>query len=344
MKTNSGYYNAFPLLSRGAIINFVVSLRNKGKTTTFLKRAYRRFVKHGYGTYWIRRTVDEKTSTKREFITPKRCKILGAKMEDFKLRGDTLLAKRGDKFHPFVRFLAVSAYRDERSADDSRFREMVFDEYQATPAEFRRYNGNEAQDFFDLFISKKRDGKMKVFFLGNKESYANPYHRYFGIPEISDKMDGFYIFAGGGICLEVNNDPAPENKNAYESKLAKIIENTPYKNYMYAGETKNALTANIAKLPKVARHYCNIDFGSPFTISVTENGFHFHELTDTKRRILVDDIHRASKYRDPIIFTAIDKKRFDRLILALKQNRVFFTTPAIAENAVKFFQKIGVPM
>ena len=340
---DNGYYNARPLISRGAIVNFVVSLRSKGKTCTFLRRAWRRFLRHGYGTYWVRRTEDERKKAQRKLIDPKRCKIMGAHMEDFKTKGDTIFAKRRGKWEPFLTFIAVSGYRDERSADDTRFREIVFDEYQTTPQAYRRYVGNEARDFFDLFFSKKRENPMRVFFLGNKESYANPYHAYFGVPEINDNMDGFYTFAGGSICLEVNNEPPPKITNAYERKFSRLLDATPYKAYLTEGATKNALTACISPLPRQRRAWANVDVGRPMTIYGTPDGYIFAPMSDEGRGVFVDSIHTAAKYRRTIMLMSCDRHRFDPLVRALRNNRVRFTEPAIAEHAQRFFQKIGVP-
>lgn len=340
---NNGYYTARPIVSRGAIVNFVVSLRSKGKTCAFLRRAWRRFLKHGYGTYWVRRTEDERKKAQRKLIDPNRCKIIGAHMDDFKSEGDTIYGKRDGKWQPFLTFIAVSGYRDERSADDTRFRDIVFDEYQTTPQAYRRYVGNEAQDFFDLFFSKKRETQMRVFFLGNKECYANPYHAFYGIPEINDRMDGFYLYAGGSICVEVNNELPPKISSSYERKFEKLLAATPYKAYLTGGATKNALTTCVAPLPARHRVWCNIDFGRPLTIYVTPDGYVFDDLRDHSRPVFVGDAHIACNYRRSVLFLSRDKDRFAPLVRAMRNNRVRFTSAAIAEHATKFFQKIGVP-
>lgn len=340
---DNGYYTARPVVSRGAIVNFIVSLRSKGKTCAFLRRAWRRFQRHGYGTYWVRRTDDERKNALDKLIDPKKCRIIGAKMADFKRKGNTIYGKRGTRWQPFLTFIAVSSYRDERSADDERFREIVFDEYQTTPQAYRRYVGNEAQDFFDLFFSKKREISMRVFFLGNKESYANPYHAFFGIPEIRDDMDGFYLYAGGSICVEVNNEAPPKRTTTYERKFARLLDATPYKHYLNSGATKNALTACVSPLPRARKHWVNIDFGRPLTIYATPAGYHFDDMRDPGRGCFVGDVHTASKYRRSFLYLSKDRDRFAPLIRALRNNKVRFTSAAVAEHAQRFFQKIGVP-
>ena len=336
------FYNARPIISRGAVFNFILSLRNKGKTTSFKLRAYKRFIRHGYGTIWLRRTDEETKIAKKNFYPPKLQKLLNLSPDDLRLEGKYLYCKRRGKWAKMIEFCSVSSFRDERSNDDNTFNEIVFDEYQATPHAYNRYRGNEAADFIDFFISKKRNDKMRVFLLGNKEAYDNPYHRYFGIPAVLDDMDGFYHY-GNGICLEVNNDPAPENKNQYETKVQNALMRTPYYQYLKDGKTKTATYTSIRDLPVNAVLWCNFDFGVPIAVYRYNGDYYFTKLRDCRRRVVVLTEERGRLYPAPWYYLSTDKPRFDLLRIAAKNNRVYYTDPAIAESALTILQKIGAP-
>ena len=61
------WYNSTELQSYNAIFNFVIAVRNNGKTTAFKIRALKRFLKRGKKTIWVRRFKNEIKATKKKF-------------------------------------------------------------------------------------------------------------------------------------------------------------------------------------------------------------------------------------------------------------------------------------
>ena len=61
--------DGFAVTSRGAVFSFVNTNRNFGKTWLFKKRAFKRALKHGRKTIWVRRFKKEAKEAAAKFFT-----------------------------------------------------------------------------------------------------------------------------------------------------------------------------------------------------------------------------------------------------------------------------------
>ena len=162
MNEHYGDQKGLLLLSHNAIFNFVNSNRNYGKTWTFKKRAFRRALKHGKKTIWLRMFKKETKEAIATFFSSsdlrKYCGIELFNAEtgkgNVKQEGKTFYFRKNEK-SPWIWFLKIFSLNDNdavRSADDVDVDTIIFDEYTKTAEKYKRYRGAIVNDFIDIFI------------------------------------------------------------------------------------------------------------------------------------------------------------------------------------------------
>ena len=90
----NGYWAALAIFSYNAPINLVRFSRGWGKSTCFKIRAYRRFIRRGKGTVWVRMTKGETKKTRDTFLNKKFFKLTGADPEKVRINGDYIEGQR----------------------------------------------------------------------------------------------------------------------------------------------------------------------------------------------------------------------------------------------------------
>lgn len=146
------------LMSYGAILNFIIDNRDSGKSTQFKKRALMRAIKHSTMTVWVRRYKDEITPCKAEFLNDKFFAVLkqdyGDKFnkEDFKIKDNYAYYKN----KKFVYFINAGKCKSDKGIDAENIDTIVFDEFMTDDKKYNYYRGNEVEDFFTIFFTKKR--------------------------------------------------------------------------------------------------------------------------------------------------------------------------------------------
>lgn len=119
MEKSIKHYSAIKLLSYNAIYNFIVTNRNYGKTWAFKRRAWRRAIKHGKKTLWLRTFKKEVKEASIKFYASrdlqKFCGIVPydkeTKKGNFKQVGNTFYYKKvinGYGFYKYVPLVIVT--------------------------------------------------------------------------------------------------------------------------------------------------------------------------------------------------------------------------------------------
>ena len=126
------------LLSYNAIFNFVQSNRNYGKTWTFKRRAFRRAMKHGKKTIWLRMFKEETKEAVATFFSSADLRTYcGVELfnpetgkGNVKQEGKTFYYRRNEKapWEWFLKVFTLSNPDAVRSADDVKVDTIVFDE------------------------------------------------------------------------------------------------------------------------------------------------------------------------------------------------------------------------
>lgn len=343
-----GFYSLLPILSYCCVFMFIIGARNLGKTTAAKVRAIKRFNKKGYKTVWVRRFKKEADKAARKWITPKSnkllCELAGISTKDIFCKGRVVYLRRKGKkdFEPFLEIVSVSEFSVNRSADDPRVRDIVYDEFTTTPEKYRHYRGNEVRDFIDLVVSVKRIHPVRVFFLGNKESELNPYFKYFGIPQPERSFAGIRTYKNGSIAVEVRDDLPDAVQTAYDDKFTAALSGTEYLDYLTDGKYKTESVKTV-KTPKKARFYAAFNFGNPITIFYYAGCFYASYGIDKTRLVYTNGKANCYgvKYRKEIVFQTYDRSTFAGLICGIKLEKLYYTSVAAFEAFLPIKKALG---
>lgn len=342
------------VLSRNAIITAVLSNRNYGKTWTFKKRAFKRALKHGKKTIWLRLFKKEVKEAIASFFKSKDLRAYcGIKMYDkdtckdgnCKQIGNTFFYRK--KVHGkwtrwdwFLKLYCVNDQDAVRGADDVDTDTVVFDEFTKEPHKYVRYRGNIVTDFIDIFFSTKREHQVRCIIIGNKESYNNPFFTYFGIKPLPTSYEGIRSFRKGSfIVQQINNLPFTDTE--YDKKLFELFKGTPYGDYLYSSEYKNKMPFKPRKAPHTATLYCQLSIKSMPLKILCDNGFYYvNDKIDKTKRVFCDAV--TNKYSNENLLVKRYKRYFTGLIDALADNRVYYSSPAVYESMMPFLQWLSI--
>ena len=338
------------LLSHNAIFNFVSTNRNFGKTWAFKRRAFRRALKHGKKTIWLRMFKEE---TKEAIATFFQSKDLRAycgielydpetKKGNVKQDGKTFYFRKNER-SPWIWFLKVFTISNPdavRSADDVDVDTIIFDEYTKTREKYARFRGNVVNNFIDILFSAKREHEIRCIFLGNKEGFANPFFSYFGITPPPPSWEGIRTYRQGSIALQQLNNEAPTDGD-YNGKMAAALAGTAYGNYIYKSDYKAATGLKPRKTPYNASLYVQLMIkATPLKISFLDGFFYVNRRIDENKPIYCDVLqHRFSRER---LLVRRQKRFFTGYIEALADNRVYYDDELTHEAMAPFMQWLGV--
>lgn len=241
-------------------LNFIVSTREDGKTTTLLNKFKRKFIKTGRPTILIRRLQADITDA---YITS-----LEKVMNKFK--GDTekaihLTYKKGtikegivelyngDKLMFVVIALATPLQRTK-----SLFIEnpayFFFEEFIVDTRKGEKYLKGEVERFKEIYTTFYREGETapKVYFAGNPYSMYNPYFVAYGIDAKELIKKG--IVTKGNVAVQYHRLSAGLLEKIREkNSLFKETDDDRYLRYALLGEAVNDDNINI--LPKLPPNF-----------------------------------------------------------------------------------------
>lgn len=344
----SKHYDGFDVTTRGAVFNFINSNRNYGKTWCFKKRAFKRALKHGKKTIWVRRFKKEAREAAAKFFTSKDLqKFCGIEMYDAvtktgncKQAGNVFYVYRNGKWEWFLQVVAMHDAGNMRGVDDVNLDTIIYDEYRTTPERYAMYRGNEVTDFIDIFFSVKREHEVRCFFLGNKESASDPFAHYFGLPELPDSFEGIRMYRHGSICVQQINNGQNVASDEYGEKVKNLLAGTAYGSYVYDSTTKNKASVRLKKCPKDSDLYVQLKIkGVYLSININCGMFYVKNLCDLSRPIYTDEHTAAPRH---FLLTKRLKRFFTALENALIDSRVFYETQKTYESILPFYKWLGI--
>lgn len=347
------YYNALLVLSYNAVLTIIRTTRNTGKTWAFEIRAWRRAIKHGKRTLWLRTFKKEvRQAIKKLYHSKdlqKKCGIIPYNAKNnaknntgnFKREGNAFYYRKNNKslWRVFMEVFAVSDANALRSADDVDTDTIVYDEADSTIDKQHRYHGNIVTDFIDAFISTKREHKVRCILLCNKESIRNPFIVYFNLPPLPMSFEGIRQYKGGSIVIEQRNTK-PKDDTEYDNKVNKMLEGTAYGNYL-KGAYKNSVAIRKRKAPLQAYLYVQLDIsGYKINISVLDGNYYVSNHIDSMRRVCV--LKPLNKYKNELLLIKRFKNNFINLMNALADNRVYYDNEVTYEAIQPFYEWLGI--
>lgn len=354
IKKHYGDKDGLRVLSYNGIITAILTNRNYGKTWTFKKRAFKRALKHGKKTLWLRlfkKEVKEATAT---FFNSKDLQnYCGLSIYDKDNNKEGNLKQVGSTFYYrkkvngkwtrwnwFLKLYALSDADAVRSADDVDVDTIVFDEFTKTPNKYKRYFGNMVTDFIDILFSSKREHQVRCIMLGNKESVSNPFFVYFGIKALPASYEGIKTYRKGSFVVQQINNKE-ETQSNYGTKLNELLKGTAYGNYIYNDAYKLANGFKPRKTPSNANLYVQLYLNNQALKISVLNGFYYVNMkVDNNKRIYCDML--PHKFKNELLLVKKQKRYFVALINALADNRVYYDNEATYEAIQPFYNWLSI--
>lgn len=239
------YYTARPVLSKGAIFNYICSDRSDGKTFDCKIRALEDYALSRDITVYCRRF---KTELPRETCENFFNDVVGdnkpekQKYRDlygkWKFKGSTkgvqVSLDDGKTWDWLIFFMPITMSGKRKSALDpfvQRIFTVDFDEYYPLDD---RFAPNEMTSIIELWKSLDRDRDILQFnLLGNKIKPFSPFLDYFGI-EVSIDKDKVRLYRDGTIAVQIYASKEHRTKRA-KSRFSKAVEGTEYEGYNLGG-------------------------------------------------------------------------------------------------------------
>lgn len=336
------------LISYGAILNFIIDNRNSGKTTQFKKRALIRNLKHGTITCFARRFEKEIKKFKKEFFNKKFFKVLQHDFPDKKFNKDDFKIKDNYAYYKefrFAYFIYIKDAQADKGIDEDAIDTIVYDEFMTTDSRYNFYRGDEVKDFFDIFMTKKRkhaDGSeshVKIFMLGNRESFFNPYYTFFDLPYMSIEFTGIKTFRNGAIALLQLNTPVLESKTDYDIKLQNLIKNTPLEKY-WNGDNAKAIHIDFEKPSKNALIYASFDFG--YGVSLYTEKSKIYVVSGVRKDKTIFTKKSNIKYKHNYVISQRDKSLFELMRKYYKLNLIRYENAICYDAFNKIIEYIGI--
>lgn len=353
---NENWYNAQPIISHNAILNFIMGGRNIGKTWAFKRRSVRRALKKGKKTIWVRRTIKEASECAETFFGSKDlqefCGISIYNKEsnpqgNIKHLGRRYFIKPGKKWEWFIKIIALCEWKTMRSSDDIDTDTIIFDEFTTTPEKYLQYRGNEARDLIDLSISIMRQHEVKIFLMGNKESVSNPIISYFNIPPMPLKWQGIKLFKKGTIAVQQRNDGV-NTQTEFKKRLNTLLSGTDYGDYLQKATYKNQPRVIIKTPPKGVKGWLqlfwrgkHIKLWRDTTAIPQRPEIYVTGTNDLNATIFTDETQKRFKSQIQLQ-KRLHKKYFRLLEQTVSDNRIAYATYADYENIIAFYAWLGI--
>lgn len=226
------FYSYDKLLSRNALLNFVIGERGVGKTLGAKKFCVSDFIKNNHEFVYIRRYKTELDKACSGFF--KDLQACGY-FDDLELT-----VKKNKGIYTFKMDGQVIGYGIAlttsvilKSTAFPNVKNVIFDEFLINQGTSYRYLTDEVTQFLEVIESIGRLRDLRIMLLGNATTVSNPYFAYFDLtlPYNSE----FKMFKNNLIC--VNYIKNYEYRNAKrKSKFGQLIADTDYGSYAIDNE------------------------------------------------------------------------------------------------------------
>lgn len=246
------WWNPNNILSRNAMLNFILGPRGCGKSYGAKKFVTNRFITKGEQFVYVRRFKTELSNAMLKGKTPIFFNQVASEFEGHKLTNtkDTFIVD--DKIAGWA--IPLSTASIQKSATFEGVKTIIFDEFIIDKGNLH-YLNNEVEAMLDLLETIARLRDVRVFFLANSITIANPYFIYFDLT--LPYNSNFKMFKNGNICVEyIENLKYSETKK--KTKFGQIVEGTNYGSYAIDNTFLRDNHFFIEKKPGTARHFFNL--------------------------------------------------------------------------------------
>lgn len=256
----SAYVDYHPLLTRGAIWNFLTGHRSAGKTYGFKDWGIRDWKKHGNEMIYLRRYESELEDRYTFFDD------IAEKYEnyDFRTKGYTMQAKKVGKNTSWQRmghFRWLSTQQARKGGDYSKCNKIMFDEFIIENTRNMHYLTNEVNQALGFWHTvDRRRFSTRMIFASNAVSIVNPYFVKLGISIDDLKNKEFIMRANNRVCVHLYHNAESENE-LMNSAFGDLAKATGYDDYAIANKFMDDTDTFVSSIPKDARYCYAIQYG-----------------------------------------------------------------------------------
>lgn len=213
------------ILSRNAMLNFILGPRGCGKSYGAKKFVTNRFITRGEQFVYIRRFKTELANALYKGKTPIFFDQIASEFEDHKLTNTKDSFIIDDKVAGWA--IPLSTASIQKSATFEGVKTIIFDEFIIDKGSLH-YLNNEVEAMLDLIETIARLRDVRVLFLANSISIINPYFVYWNLT--LPYKSNFKMFKNGAICVEyIENLKYSAIKK--KTKFGQVVEGTNYGDY-----------------------------------------------------------------------------------------------------------------
>ena len=249
------WYDIRRVWSYNALYNFIIGMRNSGKTYSLKVKVVDLFMKKGYTFIWLRRQVNESQQAVKGFFDAIiKDKYLQQKYGEIKymVRGNQLFINGvlcGE-------VLALAQHQVYKSREFPSVHTIVFDEFIAEGTR-KTYLNDEADVLNGIVLTIKRHKPdMRVFMLGNSVKFNNPYMNHF---KIKPFKNGIRHYKKIGVLVEMYINKYMIIK-MMSSDFGRLIAGTDYFDFAILNQFKDGHEKFIERKPLSAEYHCSIKY------------------------------------------------------------------------------------
>ena len=249
------WYDVRRVLSYNALYNFIIGLRNSGKTYSWKVKVVDWFLERGWRFMWLRRKVTEADETIIGFFdTIAKDEYLLKKYGEIKYvtKGNQLFIN--DKFAGEVQ--ALVQHQKLKSREFTDFKTIVFDEFISESGR-NEYLPDEVNALHGLVLTVMRHKKnFRVIMLGNSVRFNNPYMTYFKVKPFAN---GIRFYKSKGVLVEMYINKYMVTK-MLQSDFGKLIAGTNYFDFAVLNQFKDGHKKFIEKKPVSCDYHCSMKY------------------------------------------------------------------------------------
>lgn len=224
--------------------HFILSMggRGVGKTTGWLIKAGKRYLKDSSQFLYVRRYKDELG----EFLSKD---TLGGVMSDTYYKGGSKSATFFEGDNVIGYGATLSTYRKFKSSRFPKVNLIIFDEAFLLRSSTAHYSSTEVTDFLEFYntIARTRTNVIAVI-MGNNLDLFNPYFSYFNVPYLTSGQT--WIDKSRDLFVEMPK-ASPELVEAIKkTPLYRLTKDTAYGRYLTDNDLLSADVAKVTEKPK----------------------------------------------------------------------------------------------
>jgi len=343
MNNDPRYYCKDKLFAYGEFLNFSISERGLGKTTSGKFWVVDHFKKTGRKTCWVRRYNSELSGDKKKGIEG--CiKTFFDKIQKY-YPNDKLETKKN---HMYINgkecgcFVALSTSTSMKSVDFVDYDTIIFDEFLIMKGSKNTYLGNEVNILLELIStvfrpitddSGNEKYKQRVWLMANAITFANDYFFYFGIKPFKNR---FYHDKQKGIVVEQCENPV-YRESVKKTQFGKLIKGTDYEDYAIENKYLMDNTDFIEKKSSNAVLMYNVRYeGHKWGIYADSQFVYVSWKLDPSRTFLV--FTKSDHSLDSLLIKSIRGTKFEMVIRSYQLGLIKFENIMIKNKFIDFMK------